>query len=72
MYSYSHGQNEERGQGLSRAPPIRSKMGTIMSKIGEKRTKMGSFWDVVFHENTAVRLKFRSKGAELFKAPPIL
>ena len=37
-----------------------------------KRTKMGPFWGVVFHENTSRKSKFRSKGAEFFGAPPIL
>ena len=31
----------------------RSKMGPMRSKIGGKRTKMGPFWIVVFHENTS-------------------
>ena len=44
-----------------------TKMGSMRSKIWEKRTKMGPFWVVVFHENTS-KSKFRSKGAELF--PP--
>ena len=54
------------------APPIGSKMGPIRSKIAEIRTKIGPFWGVVFHENTSCKSKFRSKGAELFWAPPIL
>ena len=37
-----------------------------------KRTQMESFWGVVFHENTLSKSKFRSKGADLFWAPPIL
>ena len=67
-----HRRNEERDQGVPWAPPIRSKFGTIRSKIGEKGTKIGSFWGVVFHKKTTSRSKFRSKGAELFWAPPIL
>ena len=31
-----------------------------------------AFLGVVFHENTSCKSKFRSKGAELFWAPPIL
>ena len=34
--------------------------------IGGKRTKMGPFWGVVFHENTSSKSK--SKGAELIWA----
>ena len=52
------------------APPKRSKIGTIRSRIGGKRTKMGLFWGVVFHENTYTKSKFRLKGAELFWTPP--
>ena len=32
---------------------------------------MGPFWGFVIHENTSSKSKFRSKGAELFWAPPI-
>ena len=67
-----HRRNEERAQGVPWAPPMRSKMGPIRSKIGEKMTKMEPFWGFVFHENTSSKSKFRSKGAELFWAPPIL
>jgi len=44
-------------------------MGPIRSEIGGKRTKMGPFWDAVFHENTTRKSKFSSKGAEFFWAP---
>ena len=53
-------------------PPISSKMAPIRRKVGEKRNKLGSFWGVVFHENTFSKSKFGSKGAELFWAPPNL
>ena len=35
----------------------------------EKRTKMETFWGLVFHENTSSYSKFRSKWAKLFWAP---
>ena len=55
------------------APPIRSKIGPIrIKKIWGIRTKMGPFRGVVFLENTSSKSKFRSKGAELFWALPIL
>ena len=47
-------------------------MGPIRSKIGGKRTKIGPFWGVVFHENTSCKSKPRSKGTDLFWAPTIL
>ena len=33
---------------------------------------MGPFWGIIFHENTFRKFYFRSKGAELFRPPPIL
>ena len=33
---------------------------------------MGPFWGDALYENTSSMAKFRSKGAELFLAPPIL
>ena len=36
---------------------------------GTNKDQNGPFWDVVFHENTSRKSKFRSKGAELFWAP---
>ena len=38
-----HRRNEERGQGVPWATPIRSTLGPIMSKIGEKGPKYGVF-----------------------------
>ena len=67
---FNHRRNEERAQGVPWAPPIRSKIGQIRSKIEEKRTKMGH-GGVNFLENTSGKSKFISKGAELFWAPPI-
>ena len=55
--SLVHRHNEERAQGKPWATAMRSKMGSIRSKIGEKR-------GVVFHENTSSKSKFRSKGAD--------
>ena len=66
----AHRCNEERAQGVPWAPPIRSKMGPKRSKIGKKDLN-GTFWGVVDYENSSSKSKFRSKGAELFWAPPI-
>ena len=66
--NHMHRRNEERGQGVPLAPPIRSKMGPIRSKIGGKGPKWGHFR--CFYPSR--KSKFRSKGAELFWAPPIL
>ena len=63
------GATKKRAQGVPWAPPIRSKIGSIRSKIVEERTKIWAFWGDVFHENTSSKSKFRSKGAELFSAP---
>ena len=63
-----HRRNEERAQGVPWAPPMRSKMGPIRSKIGEKEPKWSGF---VFYENTFSESKFRSKGADLFWHPQI-
>ena len=68
----AHRRNKERAQGVPWAPPLRSKKGPIRSKIWGKRTKMRSIRGVFFHENTCSKSKFRSKGAELFLAHPIL
>ena len=57
--------NEERAQGVPRAPPIRS-------KIVEKGPKWSLFGVMSFMKMPPVSPKFRSKGAELFWAPPIL
>ena len=38
-----HRRNEERGQGGPWDPPIRSKIGKIRSKMGEKVAKLGLF-----------------------------
>ena len=43
--------NEERDQGGALAPPIRSKIGKIRSKMGAKICKIWPFWGVVIHEN---------------------
>ena len=52
--------------------PNKEQKGTNKELNWGERTKMGPFWGVVFHENTSSKSKFRSKGAELFWAPPIL
>ena len=45
-------------------------MGPIRSKVGPVKTIQNG--DTVFHENTPSENKFRSKGAELLWALPIL
>ena len=67
----SHRRNEERGQG-GPGPPNKKQNGTNKEQNWGKRTKMGSFWEAVFHENTSRKSKFISKGAEFFWPPPIL
>ena len=57
---FDHRRNEERGQGGPLAPPIRSKIGKIRSKMGAKSFKMGPFWGMVIHENTCCKTKFKS------------
>ena len=56
----AHRRNEEGDQGGPWAPPIRSKIGKIRSKMGAKSFKMGPFWGMVIHENTCCKTKFKS------------
>ena len=60
LTSCEHRRNEEGDQGGPWAPPIRSKIGKIRSKMGAKSFKMGPFWGMVIHENTCCETKFKS------------
>ena len=63
-----HRRNEERALGN----PNKEQNGANKEQNRGNKDQNRAFLGVVFHENTSCKSKFRSKGAELFWAPPIL
>ena len=50
---------QRKGPGGAQGTPNKEQNGYNKEQNWGERTKMGSFWGVVFHENTASKPKFR-------------